>query len=434
MRSNVAVVVLNTLRRDHFHEHFDRLRGQFYARAFSASHWTIPAHASLYTGQYGSELGVTAKSPTMDCDATTLPEALSAAGYRTQLLTANPQLVVWDGWDRGFNETVPPSRLPPEADGTFEWNRFKARSDRTGLAMYTESVVACVRSEYPTVRSLQRGLSLAWKGTSRAEDVTRRISATDFADRGEFLFVNLMDAHTPYDPPAAYAIAETPQTVTVAKALAGGPENSDAVSGAYDDTVRYPADAYRDLYDELTDTFDYVVTVADHGELLGEEDWWNHGIGLRPELCHVPLVVSGEGFPTGETDTPASLVDIPVTIAELAGVELSSDTRGKDLRSLSDDRTFLTEYHGLLPFHKDQFERHGVTDRYAEFDTQFDGVVTGDGYTYRTPDGNVSVVGDVSEPVSHLDQAREDVPRTDSGGTNNVSVAVENRLRDLGYA
>ena len=83
MKPNVAVVVLDTLRRDRFREYFDWLPGQFYSRAFSTSHWTVPAHASLFTGKYGSELGVTAKSPSLDCDEITLPEALSAAGYRT---------------------------------------------------------------------------------------------------------------------------------------------------------------------------------------------------------------------------------------------------------------------------------------------------------------------------------------------------------------
>lgn len=434
MRPNVAVVVLDTLRRDRFRKYFDWLPGRFYSRAYSTSHWTIPAHASLYTGQYGSELGVTAKSPSLNCDAPTLPEMLSKKGYTTRLFTANPQIIVWDGWERGFDEIISPSRLPPEADNTFEWNLFKAKSDRTGLPMYAEGLLTCIRSEYPTVRSIRRGLTLAREGASQAEDVTRRVSSANFKEQGEFLLVNLMDSHTPYDPPAEYATVETPQTVTVAEGLDGGPEDPDIVKEAYDNTTRYLSDTYQNLFAELIDTFDYVVTVSDHGELLGEEGWWNHGIGLRPELCHVPLVVSGEGFSDSETDTPASLVDIPVTIARLTDTAFPTGTRGTDLRSLPEDRTLLTEYHGLLPFHEDQFERHNVTDQYDKFDIQFDGVVTGDGYAYQTPDGEISEMGGISEPKSRLNRMREDVPRVEQDVIDDVSAAVEDQLKDLGYA
>lgn len=434
MKSNVAVVVLDTLRRDYFEQHFDWLPGTSYDRAFSTSHWTIPAHASLYTGFYPSELGVTARSPTLDCEATTIAESLTATGYRTRVFTTNPQIFVWDGWDRGFDEVVPPSRIPPEAEGTFEWNRFKSESSRDGWPMYAAGVLNCIRSEYPTLKSIQRGIQLAGGGTSRAEDVKRRIEQTEFEDSGEFLFVNLMDSHTPYDPPEEYATVKTPQSVTVAEGLAGGPANPETVRQAYDDSARYLANEYREIHRELDSSFDYVITLSDHGELLGEDGWWSHGIGLRQELCHVPLNVSGEGFTEETINTPVSILDIPTTIAAITGAAIADGVRGRDLRSPPADRKLLTEFHGLLPFHREQFKRNGVANQYDEFDQQYEGVVTSDGYAYQNLQGGMTILGEIPNPTETVAELREQVPYLNPEAVGSVSEDVEARLRDLGYA
>jgi len=48
--TSIALVVLDTLRKDSFDEHFDWLEGVRYDNAWSTSHWTHPAHGSLFTG------------------------------------------------------------------------------------------------------------------------------------------------------------------------------------------------------------------------------------------------------------------------------------------------------------------------------------------------------------------------------------------------
>jgi len=45
---------------------------------------------------------------------------------------------------------------------------------------------------------------------------------------------------------------------------------------------------------ELEETV--VAITADHGEGLGDHDWWGHGI-LYQEQIHVPLVLAGPGVP-----------------------------------------------------------------------------------------------------------------------------------------
>ncbi|MFC7081415.1 sulfatase-like hydrolase/transferase [Halorussus caseinilyticus] len=445
---NVAVVVLDTLRADAFEDEFDWLSGVRFADAYSTSHWTVPAHASLFTGRYASEVGVHAKSPALDCEDRTLAEAFRSAGYTTRLWTANPQLFEWDEWDRGFDQYVGPYELPPTADGAFDWQSYVQSSDRDGVGFYLDGLRRCLRSEHPTLRSLRHGYrefrrSVADGGTRALHD---RLRATDFGDR-ELLVVNLMEAHSPWEPPEPYRTVAETMDVTIGEAFAGEVSDPDRIRRAYRDSVRYLADAYADLFADLRERFDYVVTLSDHGELLGERGLWNHGYGLAPELTRVPLVVSGEGLPDETRDDPASLLDVHRTVAALAGVEVES--RGRDL--LSDDaaRDRLVEFHGFLPWHRDQFRREGVEDVFDARDSPLDGIVTaGGGYAHETHDaadetratgpndGAVRVArGDPDRPTARLASLRESVARREvSDAPTEVSDDVRDRLEELGYA
>lgn len=54
---NIALVVLDTLRKDLFDAHFGWMPGERFEHAWSTTHWTAAAHASLFTGLYPSEAG-----------------------------------------------------------------------------------------------------------------------------------------------------------------------------------------------------------------------------------------------------------------------------------------------------------------------------------------------------------------------------------------
>lgn len=82
--TNIALVVLDTLRYDSFEDYFDWLPGTRFDNAWSTSHWTVPVHASLFTGKYASEVGIYAGAQTFDCEEPLLAERLSKAGYMTR--------------------------------------------------------------------------------------------------------------------------------------------------------------------------------------------------------------------------------------------------------------------------------------------------------------------------------------------------------------
>ncbi len=65
---DIALVVLDTLRKDYFEEEFEWLHstGTYFDNGWSTSHWTIPAHASLFSGRYACEIGTGAKKSAFD--------------------------------------------------------------------------------------------------------------------------------------------------------------------------------------------------------------------------------------------------------------------------------------------------------------------------------------------------------------------------------
>jgi len=58
-----------------------------------------------------------------------------------------------------------------------------------------------------------------------------------------------------------------------------------------------------------------VVLVSDHGEALGERQFWIHSTYLWESLLRVPMGVSVPGQPARRVDTPVSLIDLGPTLA-----------------------------------------------------------------------------------------------------------------------
>lgn len=432
--TSVALVVLDTLRADHFDEHFDWLDGAWFTSAYSTSHWTIPAHASLFTGRYASEVGATSQSPTLDCPEQTLAEAFREEGFRTRSLTANAQLNQYDGWERGFDVSDGSANIGRIDDSIFDWGRH---IDETtpGAARYLTGFWGCITDDCDTVASLKYGYELAtrpsWDGGARA--LRRRLGQTDVA-ADEFLFVNLTETHTPYHPPEG---RDDPVTVVIADAFADGVEDPDAIRDAYRASVADLADVYRDIVSILESEYDYVITLSDHGELLGEYGLWNHSVGLHPELIHVPLVISGPDIEPGYRHEPVNLLDIHRTIADLASLDVESN--GRNLFETLEPTELLFESHGLLPFHESQFERVGAPlKEFERWQTDLAGFVTTDGvFCYESEPGEFAVLGETEaeDPRGRLDELTTRLDRRELDGTAlEITEEVRHQLEELGYA
>ena len=73
-------------------------KGVVFDGAHSTAPWTLPSHASMFTGRYASETGADWTSP-MDTTPPTLAEAFRDAGYATAGFVAN---IAYTGYHTGL--------------------------------------------------------------------------------------------------------------------------------------------------------------------------------------------------------------------------------------------------------------------------------------------------------------------------------------------
>ena len=443
--TSIALVVLDTLRKDAFDEHFEWLPGSTFEQAYAPSHYTVPSHASLFTGLYPSETGTNAKSHQFTTPHPPMASRLREEGFETHAFSANVQVSRQFGWDRGFDSYSGSwnSKHANAVDDIFEWNAFIRQHRDEGPQRYLKALWACVSGECDTVPSLKHGLDIKYRThtvpDSGAQEALSHVRGTDFADDA-FLFMNLMEAHGPYKPPEEYRTVEFDDMPGFAESVREEPvdeEYAETIRQAYDDSVRYLSEKYEEIFAALTQEFDYVITLADHGENLGEQGIWGHGLGLYPELTHVPLSIWGLDD-TETREEVVSLIDVHRTVLAMAGVSDDEyEGRGRDLRSPVDHEPQLTEYLGLNMWRERKLEAAGQAAEFSTYDRELYGIATAaDYYGYEDFDREFVEAGTstVETPRDRMDELVENLERIEETDEIDVSDSVMESLEDLGYA
>lgn len=331
---SILLIVLDTVRADAVSAYgevagttpnFDRLaqNGVRYTRAFSSAPWTMPAHASLFTGRSVDEHrlsmpGIDVLSPELE----TLAERLHENGYETAAFSENISVSDAFGLLRGFE--------------------------------VRETTVVVEVNKQIKVKKLNASEAFrSW--------IARRDSSRPF-----FAFVNIQDAHAPYPvhdvnpwvpegtprhlvhdrnprPESQICGALPPEDqVAILRGLYhGGVHQADRKLG------EIVAAAHKSLGDQRLIT----IATSDHGELFGEDQMLGHEFSVNHNLLLVPLVVNGlEALKPSVIHSPVGLVDIVPTVLEWVGADQIAELRGRPLpldEAAADaipPRTFFSAY------------------------------------------------------------------------------------------
>ena len=322
---NVLMIVLDTVRADHlspygYHRdtspNLTRLaaRGVRFEQARSTAPWTLPSHASLFTGRWPHELSARTGHP-LDATYPTLAEVLSGKGYASASFVANTHNCnAWYGLDRGFARYEDFYRNTEVSTIEILFNSTLGR--RLIMSGAGQHILHFLRGGTPYTARKDAAMinrdALSW--LSRRED------------RPFFLFLNYYDAHGPYVPPVG--------TLPRFTRASGKSDSHERFVDGYDDCIAYLDDQLGRLFAELERRGELantlVVITSDHGENFNEHQLYGHGKSLyRPEL-HVPLLVLMPGrVPQGRVvREPVSLRDLPVTVAGLVGPSPASPFPG----------------------------------------------------------------------------------------------------------
>ncbi|MCS6835448.1 MAG: sulfatase [Anaerolineae bacterium] len=389
-KPHILFIILDTLRRDHLSlygyarstspalEDFAQ-RALTFQRAISPAQWTIPAHASLFTGLYPAQHGLTQAFGTLSAMHPTLAEILRQADYQTVAFCNNPLLGLLDhGLQRGFEHFynyagATPNRPIDSARSPLR-RRLAQRLRRTARAItnrFAHNDLLFRISLNPLVVPIWTRLA-NFKGDSpRAlQDFVDywRAYHVGGAERPLFAFLNLMGAHTPYRPPRAMLERFAPDVVRsrAAHRFVMG-HNADAAhwispaDGPLEDWQRaalaafYDAEiahqdaalgrALADLQAQglLDDTL--IIIAADHGEGHGDHGFFGHSFVVHHELVHVPLLLrfpdhplSAEGLSLCENVSTRRLFHTILDAAQVCP-PLAADDPNANVQGLSLRRT-----------------------------------------------------------------------------------------------
>lgn len=449
----IGLIVLDTLRYDVASECLDlsEMADHVFTNMYSTSRWTVPAHASLFTGLYPTEVGSHSQERKLTTTRRTLAEKLEESGYDTVALSNNVHLDTFFNFDRGFSNLVRGPNLkgrPTDSTDEFDWDElFSTIGD--GLLRYPRALRKIVKSDSPTLQTLRTGFTLLRSGAT-VEGSNTLSWAHEGADEhlndpsdDLFFFANLMPTHFPYEPPAGYSDKEPLDAQPFHLTLRDEPvteEEHERHWENYKGAARYLNDELPKIVNKID--WDALFIISDHGEMFGEYGFRGHEYGIWEELVHVPAVALGSAIPDGKTETVTSLLDIHRTLLDLANADTSDFTRGSNLFEIdsTDDRAVYAESTGVGQYSPDatgilsKIPSRWNDDHYMlrTEDIMFIHDKSGD-YVMNVESGRArtDLVDEYRECVDKIRSNRKDF--TQQGRDETMPDEIEDRLKHLGY-
>jgi arylsulfatase A-like enzyme len=316
-RPSVLLITIDTLRADHLgcyghrratSPRIDRLasEGALFERVTTSVPRTTQSIASILTGRFPKGHGARGLFSSLSRANLTLAEILRGEGYETAAIVSNMFLRPGQGFEQGFDLYDNPQR---------RWDGDSA-SEVTGTA-------------------------LAW--------------LRSLPERSPFfLWVHYLDPHWTYlpSPPFDRAFDSGPgEPFTLYDDLKAGrmtkgevifenrlsPREVERVRALYDGEIAQVSAALEPLLDHVAEQRRgpvLVVLTSDHGESLGEHDYYfAHGEYLYEPSLRIPLIVTlpGRITPGLRVDALAQNVDIAPTILALLGVDRLQSVDGRPL-------------------------------------------------------------------------------------------------------
>jgi arylsulfatase A-like enzyme len=335
MARNVLLLVMDTARADAFEPYGAKpgstptvaqlaSSGTAVHDMFATASWTLPSHASMFTGEMPRALGLgqapggspAGARPVLEAqEHRMLPAVLRRAGWETKAVSTNLWVSPHAGFDTGFD--------------AFELVHAGARQERVERTNVRGRLVWA----YEGLRAR------ADDGAAQAEEVLSRWVRDIRADRPFFWFVNLVECHSPYLPPKPYNDLGPVERLKAADEARrhlsleaiwrsclmdlNVPEAAlERMQHLYARSVRLMDDWLARILERLEaagalqDTT--VIVTSDHGENFGEGGLLAHAFSLDDRLIRVPFVSNCAEVAVG--GEAASLASLPELLADHLGV------------------------------------------------------------------------------------------------------------------
>jgi arylsulfatase A-like enzyme len=449
------------------------VEGTRFEQTYTSAPWTLPSHASLFTGTHPSKHGAHAGHKRLNDDHATIAEILANNGYETVAVSNNTWISEEFGFDQGF-ETFYKTWQYVQSDT--DLGRIARQEE--GIDKFTEATKALFDGD-PLTNLANAIYGQFFRkteddGATRTNEwisdwITNRNDSRPF-----FLFVNYLEPHLEYRPPNEHASDYLPEGVTYEEAMevpqdawgyiAGTTEMTDEgfeiLRALYRAEISYLSKRILEIVDvlkaegEWEDTL-FIIT-SDHGENIGEHGLMDHQYALYDTLLNVPLFIHGSPFGDESSDDLVQLVDLPPTILDV--LDIDAPGAREQFQGVSfhpdapEDREFaVAEYLSPQPSMNALQKRVGdLPDNVEKFDRSLRAIRT-ERYKYiRGSDGSQGLYNIQNDPdetrdisdtygdVVHeldteLDGWLDSFDKADHSDDVSMDEQTKARLEDLGY-
>lgn len=353
-RPNVVLIVMDTTAASHLSlhgyprptsPHLERIaaEGTVFLRAFSSAPWTLPSHASLFTGLYPLQHGASFEHPHLNQGTLTLAEILRRRGYRTVGFSNN----AWVGDNTGLH------------DGFLSFTKVMTwNQDSDAYTLRTSTWTSSGYQHSMETKTLTSALEDS--GAALTNQLIREeLHGHDFHRQPLFLFVNFLEPHLPYRPPGDFArrMFDNEDTEKRARQVRQdvhahetgfapmSEEQFALLRGLYDGEVAYVDHQVGELLTFLEELGildnTLLVITADHGEQIGDHGFLGHNLNVYDDLLHVPLVVRYPPlFDAGTTvEEAVETRDVFASIVSLIAPEALAETPVLEFHPLPTSRS-----------------------------------------------------------------------------------------------
>ncbi len=325
-RPHVILISLDTLRADHLGTYgYERdtspvldafaSEATVFDQAFAPSNWTLPSHASLFTGVSPATHGAGHASlytPLAADGPPTIAELLRDSGYWTIGFTAGGLMGRSNGLDRGFQWWTERTRanLHATLPGFFD-AIGTAPTKPLFLLLHTYDI----HGPYAYLPNAEQ-IRIGPRDGASAQATDPACEAPWCRDRdAEWMRIREIE-HEHYQRFDRF-------------------EGIEQAVDAYDRGIRFVDSQLAALFDRLREIGIYdsslIVITSDHGESLYDHAiYLGHSYTLYDEEIRVPLLVRLPGGSPGRSSQLVQLMDVAPLILEAAGVSVPASVEGRN--------------------------------------------------------------------------------------------------------
>ncbi|MDB2265479.1 sulfatase [Halorubrum ezzemoulense] len=439
--------------------------GIVFSNAYSTAPWTLPSHASMFTGQYTHNHNTHAGSKGFSPNVEPLPQLLKESGYQTICISNNEWISPEIGFDTGFEDFYK------------GWELISTNFDLVNVSKEEDNIVSQFKkvltssniSEIPL--NLINGLFMkkirylydsgAWLTNYK---IKKWFNQNQDKDKPFFMFINYIEPHLEYSPPTEFvnkntvdwSVNQDPWAYVTGEVDMDS-SDFESLMELYEGEIRYLDYRLGKLFSFLKSIDKYedttIIITGDHGENIGDHSLMDHQYSLHDSLLHVPLVIkpSSSIDRTDNVTNQVELRDLFPTILSLAELKKEDNTiSNNNLLEGTPSREFcFAEYLTPIPPIDRLTDEYQVDRDIAKYNTPMRTVKTDQWRFIEKLDSNDELIlcnSNVQED-RHLEKEQiasefssilqeklgEFKPHSEMENQSDLDSSLQSQLEELGY-